>query len=468
MKTFATVLLFAALQSPAAQSEFQTNWEQSSQPDTSSLVLSLEDALKIAMSENVSVKIADREITRTKYAKKGAYAALYPQIDASLGYQYTVEFQKMYMSGAASRFMPTDTTGKGGDGGITVGYRNNWSAGVTATMPIVNAQLWESLKISADEVELSIEKARGSRLDMVTEVKDAFFAVLWARDANAVYEKVYDNAKKSLEVTQNKYNAQKASEMDLARAKTTMANAIPNVYNSRNLIDLSLWRLKAVMGIPLDEKVDVKGTLSDYAQTLFYDLHEHDNIDLSRNTSLKQLDIQIEELSKTIRLNKFAYIPSLALAFNYTYTGMGNNFNFSEYKWTPYSYIGLSLQIPIFSGMKRLNNVRQSRIQHEEMQLTRSDLERQLRIAVKSDLSTMETSMKSFYAAQSAVASAQKSYDISYKSYEVGRSTLLELNSAMLALSQAELMQWQAVYDFLTAKSDLEKQLGKDYQEHYE
>lgn len=464
--TLAAAFLSAATQ-PALSQVQQPQPQPLPTPDTTVTFLSLEDALKIAMSENVTVKIADKEITRTQYAKKGSYAALYPQVNASLGYQYTIEFQKMFMSGAASKLMPTDTT-KSGDGGITFGYRNNWSAGVTATMPLVNAQLWESLKISADEVELSIEKARGSRLNMITEVKDAFYAVLWARDANAVYERVYENAKKNLEVTTSRYNAQKISEMDLVRAKTTVANAIPDVYNSRTLIDLSLWRLKAVMGLALDEKIDVKGSLADYAKTLFYDLHEHDDMDLSNNSSLKQLDIQIEELSKTIKMNQYAYIPSLALAFNYTYSGMGNNFNFSEYKWTPYSYVGLTLQIPIFSGFQRLNAVRQSKVSHSEMQLRRTDAERQLKIAVKSDLSTMETSMKSYYAAQSAVESAKKGYDISSKSYEVGRSTLLELNDAMLALSQAELMQWQAVYSFLTAKSNLEQQIGKDYSEYLE
>jgi outer membrane protein TolC len=57
----------------------------------------LEQALEIALSENVSVKVADMEIQRTGYAKKGAYAALYPQIDASGAYQRTIKKQVMYM-----------------------------------------------------------------------------------------------------------------------------------------------------------------------------------------------------------------------------------------------------------------------------------------------------------------------------------------------------------------------------------
>ena len=479
------LILLGLLAMPLASEPDQPQ-VKAAQEDTSLVVLTLEDALKVAMSENISVKVADREIQRTEYAKKGAYAALYPQIDGQLAYQRTIKKQVMYMDGGfdiAGMMAPivsplygkhpdlpnpfavagSDSGSESSNDGISVGRWNNWSGGVTASMPIVNVQLWESLKISGDEVELAIEKARSSRLDMVTEVKNAFYTVLFAKETNKVYEQVYENARKNLEVTEMRYNAQKASEMDLARAKTTMANAVPDVYNSRNAVGLALWRLKAVMGVDLDYNMDVSGKLEDFSEQMFYDIHQHDDPDLSRNTSLRQLGIQIEELAKTVKLNQYAYIPSLAVAFNYTYSSMTNDFNFKEFKWTPYSYVGLSLNIPIFSGFKRLNNVRQSKVQYEEVKLQRTDLERQLRIAIRSAISTMETSMNSYYSAQSAVESAQKAYDISETSYAVGRSTLIELNGSLVALAQAQLAEFQAIYSFLSAKAELEKQLGMDY-----
>ena len=461
---------------------------------TSAVVLTLEDIMKVALSENISVKVADKEITRSEYAKKGAYAALYPQVDGNLAYQRTIKKQVMYMDGDGGfdigsmiseslvpllsplygkhpdlpnpfDVKPVDPQPKedSSSEGFAVGRWNTWSGGITASMPLVNVPLWKSLKISGEEVELAVEKARGSRLAMVTQVKDAYFAVLLAKEANKVYEQVYANALKNLEITQMRYNAQKASELDLTRAKTTVASAIPDVYNSRNYIGLALWQLKAVMGVDLDYNMDVAGQLSDYAHQMFFDLHENDNPDLSRNTSLKQLEIQIEELSNTVKMQKLAYVPSLAVTFNYSYNAMTNDFNFKEYKWTPYSYVGLSLAIPIFSGFKRLNNVRQAKVQYEELKMQQTQAERNLRIAVKSDLSTMETNMNSYYAAQSATETACKGYDIAEKSYQVGRSTLIELNDALLAKAQAELMQWQAIYSFLVAKDDLEQQLGQDY-----
>lgn len=71
--------------------------------------------------------------------------------------------------------------------------------------------------------------------------------------------------------------------------------------------------------------------------------------------------------------------------------------------------------------------------------------------------------MKSYYAAKDAVASAQKGYDIVAASYAVGRSKLIELNDAQLALTQSQLAESQAIYNFVTAKSQLEQTLGQDF-----
>ena len=110
-------------------------------------VITLEQALEIALSENVSVKVADKEIQRAEYAKKGTYAALFPQIDGSASFQRTIEKQVMYMDfdmpsmGGGDESSDAPAMGSSG-GGIEVGRWNTWSAGLSASMPLVNAQLW--------------------------------------------------------------------------------------------------------------------------------------------------------------------------------------------------------------------------------------------------------------------------------------------------------------------------------------
>ena len=419
------------------------------------VVITLEQALQIALSENVSVKVADMEIQRTGFAKKGTYAALYPQIDLSASYQRTIKKQAMFMAmGEGQEPMK-----------IEVGMYNTINTASSVVMPIVNAQLWESLKISGMDVELAVEKARSSRLDMVTQVKNAYFATLFAKEAAEVYGQVYDNALKNLQETQKKYDAQKASEMELLRAKTTVENAVPNVYNAESSIVLALWQLKAVLGVDLDMNLDIDGKLSDYATQMFYDIHQHDNATLANNSTMKQLAIQAEQLASNIRIQKFAALPTLSGSFNFAYMSMANDVALKEFPWIPYSTAALSLNIPIFAGGKRHNQIRQAQNQYSQVQLQVENTERQLKIAIRQSLATMETNMKSYYAAQTALSSAQKGYDITEASYKVGRSTLIELNDAQLALTQAKLAESQAIYNFVVAKAQLEQTLGHDFTE---
>ncbi len=512
-----TVIIMGTLLAPvSASAQYKDKKNQEEAPKTEAqlilekvdssetpVIITLEQALEIALSENVSVKVADMEIERTGFAKKGTYASLFPQINATGSYQRTIKKQVMYMGGG-------DEEGGGGmanmftgimepiysalsalgaatghsdlvngllfppavdqpqedsssEDGIAVGRTNTWNAGVSASLPVVNAQLWKSIRISGLDVELAVEKARSSRLETVTQVKNAYFATLLAKEAFDVYREVYENAQDNYNETKKKFDAEKASEMELLRASTTVANAIPNVYNAESSIILALWQLKAVLGVDLDMNLDIEGRLGDYAEHMFYDIHQNDSISLDRNTTMKQLAIQSEMLAETVKLQKFANIPSLALSFSYSMNAMTNDFKFSQYQWTPYSFVGLSLSIPIFSGGKRYQQIRQAKNQYQQVQLQVENTERQLKIAIRQSLTTMETSMKSYYAAQDAVTMAEKAYAISEKSYQVGMSTLMELNDAQLALTQSKLAESQAIYNFVVAKSQLEQTLGQDF-----
>ena len=416
-------------------------------------VITLEQALEIALSENVSVKVADMEIERTGYAKKGTYAALFPTIDAVGSYQRTIKKQVMVMAM------------NGQENRIEVGMFNTINASASVAMPLVSAQLWQSLKLSGMDVELAVEKARSSRLETVTQVKNAYYAILFAKEAFNVYKDVYENAVANLAEAQKKYDAQKASEFELIRAKTTVEQAIPNVYNAESSIILALWQLKAVLGVELDMNLDVAGSLADYSTHMFYDIHQHDNASLEDNSTMKQLALQAEMLAETVKLQKFANIPTLAASFNFSYMSMANDVPLNQFTWVPYSTVGLSLSIPIFAGGKRYQAIRQAKNQHQQVVLQVENTEKQLKIAIRQSLNTMEMNMKSYYAAQNAVASAQKAYNIAEASYQVGRSTLIELNDAQLALTQSRLAESQAIYNFVVAKAQLEQTLGHDFVE---
>lgn len=408
------------------------------------LQLTLDQALEIALSESNTIKIADMTIEKSGYAKKGSYASLYPNISASGSYQRTLLKQVMVMDMGGN---PME---------IKVGRDNNISAAASASMPLINAQLWESLKLSGMDVEMAVEQARSSKISLIKQVKQSFYAVLLAKESLNVMTQVYDNAQKNYEKTEQRALVGKASEVDRLRAQVTLMNAEPNVSSAENAVLLATWQLKAVMGIDLETEVEVVGKISDYTDYMLAPYVVKD--DISGNSSLAQLELQGRMLESTIRMQKKQYIPTLAASINYNYSAMGDD----ELRWFPSSTAALSLSIPIFDGFAKHNNIMQSKKTKDMLDLQREDTERNLRIGIRNYNDQMALCIKNYQAANATVEIAQKSYEITEKMYEVGKATLVELNDAQLALEQAQLTQAQAVYNFMVAQANLDEMLGKE------
>lgn len=412
-----------------------------------SLIINLDQAIEIALEESNSIKIADLTIVKSGYAKKGTYAALYPNINASGSYQRTLKKQVMAM----------DFNGQSME--IAVGKWNNVNAGVSAAMPLINAQLWQTLKLSALDVELAVEQARSSKISMVAQVKKAYYAVLLAQQVHEVYKDVYDNAVKNYESTEQLYNAGKTSEYEYLRASVNVKNAEPNVYSSLTAIELAIWQLKAVMGIDLETRIGVQGNIDQYKDELLTYTVSND-VNLENNSTLTQLSIQNEQLERSIKMVKYQYIPTLSASFSYNYIAMGDDFKF---KWNPYSVAGISLNLPIFDGFQKRNTIRQYKASQNMLELSIEDTERNLRVAFKNYENEITTFMKNYAAAESTVEMAQRSYDIAEKMYELGKTTLTELNDAQLALVQAQLTMSRTVYNFMVTKASIEELIGDEF-----
>lgn len=412
------------------------------------LVLSLEQALEIALSENPTIKVADQQIEIKRYVKQGTYASLYPQIDATASYQRVIKKQTMSMDFGGQ----TQT--------IKVGSDNSFNGGVTVGMPIINAQLWQSLKVSALDVELAVEQARSSRLDMVEQVTKAYYGILLAKESQNLYQRVYDNAVENNEVVKKKFDVGSVSEYDLITSNVSVQNALPNVIEAEYTVILALWQLKALLGIDLEKNIDVAGSLMDYEYIMdqSYDISQ---LSLENNSTLKQLDMQEEMLQRAVKITKLANVPSLSVNAAYLYTALGNDSKFFKSEaWNPYSYAGLQLNIPIFAGNKRRAATREARLNLSSLQLQRENAERQLRVGIVQYLNNMQSSVKKYYASAATVGQAQRGYDIAVKRYDVGRGTLVDIDNSQVALTQAELSRNQSIYNFLTAKVSLDKVLG--------
>ena len=415
--------------------------QENTEATESPVVLTLDEALQVALSDNPTVKVADKTIQKKQYAKKGTYAALWPEIAASATYQRYIKKQRLHFNGDD----------------IEIGTANNISAGINAGMPLVNAQLWKSLKLSAMDVELAVEQARSSRIDMVEQVSKAFYQVLLAKDSYDVYKRVYDNAVENHRIIEKRYSVGQVSEYDFIRSQVSVANAEPNVFNAENSIVLALWQLKALLGVDLDKDIDCAGRLADYEVELNAQIEMGD---LSNNSTMKQLDIQSDMLEQALKIKRAANLPTLALSVGYNYVVMNETLDFSEYQWNPYSVAAFSLNIPIFAGGKRRAEINQAKIDIETLQLQKENTERQLRTAMMSYYSNMLTNVKQFHASSQTISQAKRGYEIAVKRYEVGGGTLVDVDNSQLAYTQAELSRSTAIFNYLTNQVSMAKVMG--------
>lgn len=115
-----------------------TNAQTTASSDT--LMLSVDDCVKIALNENPSVKIADMEITRVDYSKKETIGQLFPNVSFGASYSRTLAKQTMYMNNGGQTMA------------IKMGRDNTHSVGFNASMPIVSVALWKSIKLSDNQI----------------------------------------------------------------------------------------------------------------------------------------------------------------------------------------------------------------------------------------------------------------------------------------------------------------------------
>ena len=165
-------------------------------------VLTLDECLRIALSESPTVKIADMEVQRMDYSKRDVIGQLLPTIDFGATYNRMVAKQVMYMNlGAFGGAGGDDAEGGQAasetkkDEGIKMGLDNSYSMGFTASLPLIAPQLWKSLQLSDSQILLAVETARQSRQNLVDQVKSAYYAYLLALDSRKVIQESYDMAR---------------------------------------------------------------------------------------------------------------------------------------------------------------------------------------------------------------------------------------------------------------------------------
>ncbi|OJV22233.1 MAG: hypothetical protein BGO30_10990 [Bacteroidetes bacterium 41-46] len=410
------------------------------------LRLTVEEALEIALSENLNIKIAGAELERVDYLKQENWYALLPSVGASGQYSNNILKPVFF-----SDFFP--------GGKMEVGSKHSYSIAGTAQVPIFSMALYKNIQLSEIEIRAALESARTTKLDLIQQVKNGFYGVVMMQESLNVLEQSYKNAMESAENIKKMYEQGLASEYDKIRSEVAARNISPTLTQARNGLELAKLQLKILLSLPLSQEIDVKGDFDSFSGLML--TYSIEMMNVEDNSNLKSLDIQLERLNKSYELIRSQRLPVLAGFANYQMQMQNEEFNFNK-PWANSFAVGLSLQIPIFNKLSISLKEKQTKVGIRQLEFQRQLLKESLTLSAQNSVNEMRRAGAQLSSDKEAVDQAIKGYEISKVRYSTGAGTVLEMNDSEVALTRSRLNYNQTLYDFIKAKNEYEKVIGKE------
>lgn len=415
------------------------------------IVIGLDEALRLAMEQNPTLRVAEMEVDRANIGINVVRGRFLPSVTASGG--YTRNLKKPVI------FLPPGSPF--GDV-LEIGSDNSYSAMFVAGMPVYNPALNAALRTARAERELAGEGLRASKIEMEYFVHSAFYDALLAKESMEVMQQSFFNALQNLELVGRMHQQGLVAEFDLIRARVQTENLRPALLQAENGYKMAVNYLKALIGLEASREVKISGNLTQMAQQSMADFSiQQASRSLNRNADLVRLNLQMNLIERQAQNIRASALPSLSLASNYNFQTEANDFKFSEYTWVRTFAAGLRVSIPIFAGFTVRNQARQLEIMGEQLALQRDYMQDNLSIQLDNILKTMTVAVEKSGTTQSTVEMAERGFQIARARYDTGQGTLLEVNDSELALTQARFNLLQARHELLKAQTEYRKFIGE-------
>lgn len=442
-----------AVASLLAQGQESEVGGQGATTTTDSLTINIAEAIEIAISENATIKVADTEIARQLYVKRETTGNLLPNLSASGTYMYNIMNSVM--------FLPDGIFGEGTGGAMEMGFANSYTGAISLSLPLVAPTVWASMKLNKEQMLQAVEQARSSKIELANSVKKSYYALLLTQSSLQLIEENISLAQDVVDDSQAAFDQGFVSEYDLITSQVQLSNLTPTLIEAQSAEYNARLLLNMLLGLPLETPLKVEEELISFVD--FIENNDTHEIDLSGNADLNLLDIQMNLLEGQLKIQKTIRMPSLSAFGEYQILTQSDSFDLSSYDWVGTAYVGLSLNIPIFSGLTNINKERQIENQQIQLELQRDYLEESLNVEAQAAVSNIKSANKQMAANLIAKEQAQKGYSIAVTRYDTGVGTIVEVNQAQLHLIQADMNYRQSIYNYMVAQADYDKTIGTDF-----
>lgn len=441
LRRFAAALILLSVLPSQAQEEPQ------------SYSFSLNEAIQHAMEYNYKVINSGRDIEAANKKKWETIATGLPQISASGNYQYNFELQKSvvpaeFFGGNPGEFVE-----------VAFGTKHSVDAKATLNQLIFDGTYIVGLKAARVYLDYYQSSKQKTDIDVKEQVINAYGNVLLLEESVSILEKNKETLEKNYHETNESFKNGLSEEEDVEQISITLATINSSLKNSIRVREISLNMLKIILGIELDDQLTLTDNLEDLT-TENLDITvaaEGFNVEQNIDYRLGQINTIQKELLMKQEMSKA--LPTLSTNLAFGYNGFNNNFDFFQrnQQWLNYSYLGLSLNVPIFSSLGRSARTQQARIALEQAKTQQEELEQNLKLEYQRAKSEYEYSIEEYFTSKNNLKLAERIENKQQIKFKEGLSSSFEFTEAQRQLYSAQQSFLESMTEVINKRAALEK-----------
>ncbi|NQT62526.1 MAG: TolC family protein [Candidatus Marinimicrobia bacterium] len=459
------------------------------------LELELNQAINLALDNNVNMQNAQEDLLKAKAQRKEAFSSALPVVSAfgqvshsfAIGAQpiaFPVPFGVLDANGAPIFYstpgnpgVPVSRTDENGVAipgqflqatGIQMiplelafGSDNTMVYGLSLTQPLFEGRVIAAIRGANVYGDLASSAADVTRLSVIENTKKAYFGVLLADKMVSVMQNSLEVMQRNLENVSALYAQGKTAEFDVIRADVQVANQTTMVSNARKMKELAYAGLKRSCGLQIDQDVAILGELqTEIISDL--DLADLERKMISNQPMLNQLEANVKLMKENILMVKAEFMPSIALTGSYQEMKSYNDDGFDDANFNESSSIAVGINMPIFNGFGSTARVQKAKADHRKSEYQQHDMRENLLLELKSIFLSIKESSRKIDAGLKGVTQAHKGVDMAQRLFQQGMASQLQVLDAQSASDQAELGLYQAYFEYNSARASLARALGEE------
>jgi len=283
-------------------------------------------------------------------------------------------------------------------------------------------------------------------LSMERMVTQAFYTIYQKQMSVQISREEFENQKVSLEIIRSKVEAGLSAQEELLQGELNYATSQSNLDNALVDLENSMDQFKQLIGLPLDEKVEISTDIN-YIPVLV-DLDKAIENGLSQRLELTQRKIDLNnaemDLIETSATNEFKGDVNLSIGL------MGNNEQFINMydKPTRSPQVGVSFSIPIFDWGERKARIRAAELRVESKEIDLKELEKDIVINIRKIFRNLQNLTTQIAIAEQNEKNAKLTYEINLERYKNGDLTSIDLERYQNQLSQKKINLSNALINY--------------------